>query len=167
MKAIVAVDRNWGIGKNNSLLFSLPEDMKFFRETTRGKVVVMGANTLKSFPNGAPLKNRINVVLTSGGEKEGCITVSSLTELSEKLADYPAEDVYIIGGARFYSTMLPYCSEALVTKVDAEAEADAFFDNLDVKPEWSLLKESPAVETGGHKIKFTVYRNSKALPFSR
>ena len=69
MKAIVAVVKKWGIGKKNDLLFSLPEDMKFFREKTLNKVVVMGSNTLKSFPNGKPLKNRTNVVLFPGGEK--------------------------------------------------------------------------------------------------
>lgn len=68
MRAIVVVDKNWGIGKNNDLLFSLPADMKHFRETTTGKVVVMGSNTLRSFPGGNPLKNRTNIVLWPGGE---------------------------------------------------------------------------------------------------
>ena len=82
MKAIVAVDKKWGIGKKNDLLFSLPADMKYFREKTNGKVVVMGSNTLKSFPNGNPLKNRTNIVLFPGGEqRDDCIIVQSLDEL--------------------------------------------------------------------------------------
>ena len=85
MKAIVAVDKKWGIGKKNDLLFSLPEDMKFFREKTLNKVVIMGSNTLKSFPGGKPLKNRTNVVLYPGGEKrDDCIIVDSMEELNER-----------------------------------------------------------------------------------
>ena len=84
MKAIVAVDTKWGIGKKNDLLFILPADMKYFRETTLNKVVVMGSNTLKSFPGGKPLKNRTNIVLFPGGEKrDDCLVVDSLEELKQ------------------------------------------------------------------------------------
>ena len=120
MKTIVAVDRNWGIGKDNDLLFHLPTDMKFFRQTTLGKVIVMGSNTLRSFPGGNPLKNRTNIVLYPGGSRDDCTVAQSLAELSEILSAYSSEDVYIVGGAMFYRTMLPYCSEELVTKVDAD-----------------------------------------------
>ena len=79
MKTIVAVDEKWGIGKNNDLLFHLPEDMRYFREKTTGKIVVMGSNTLKSFPGGKPLKNRTNVVLWPDGDtRDDCIVVKSL-----------------------------------------------------------------------------------------
>ena len=88
MKAIVAVDKNWGIGKNNDLLFSIPEDMKFFRETTKGKVVVMGANTLRSFPNGSPLKNRVNIVLSTTIKRDDCVVVDSLDKLIEEIKKY-------------------------------------------------------------------------------
>ena len=94
MQAIVAVDKKWGIGKNNDLLFSLKEDMKFFRQTTMGKIVVMGSNTLKSFPGGNPLKNRTNIVLYPGGEKrEDCLVVESLDQLFEVLKNYDTEDI--------------------------------------------------------------------------
>lgn len=160
MKAIVAVDKKWGIGKNNDLLFSLPADMRFFRETTLGKVVVMGRKTLESFPNGKPLKNRINVVLTSkGGEADGYTSVRSLDELKTELTKYNADDVYVIGGAMLYKTLLPYCSEVLVTKVDADGEAEVFFENLDADSRWSLTAESEVVETGGFNIRFTTYKN--------
>ena len=166
MKAIVAVDKKWGIGKKNDLLFSLPEDMKYFREKTSGKVVVMGSNTLKSFPNGKPLKNRTNIVLFPGGEKrDDCIVVQSLDELSEEVKKYPADDVFIIGGAMFYRTMLPYCSEVLVTKVEADGGAEVFYENLDEKPEWKCVSVSEPLETNGYTIRFTVYRNSDVKEF--
>ena len=95
MKAIVVVDKNWGIGKNNDLLFRLPADMKHFRETTSGKVVVMGSNTLLSFPEGKPLKNRRNIVLWPGGEKrEDCVIVGSLQELFGEIGKYPEDEEF-------------------------------------------------------------------------
>ena len=161
MKAIVAVDKKWGIGKKNDLLFTLPEDMKYFREKTLNKVVVMGSNTLKSFPNGKPLKNRTNIVLFPGGEKrDDCIVVDSLDELKEELKKYPADDVFIIGGAMFYKTMLPYCSEVLVTKVNADGGAEVFYENLDELADWKCVSESEPIVTNGHEIRFTVYKNS-------
>lgn len=166
MKAIVAVDKKWGIGKKNDLLFSLPADMAYFREKTLNKVVVMGSNTLKSFPGGKPLKNRTNIVLFPGGEqRDDCIIVQSLEELSAELKKYNSDDVFIVGGAMFYRTMLPYCSEVLVTKVDADGEAEVFYENLDQKPEWSLVSAQPQIETNGYKISFTVYKNSDVKQF--
>ena len=166
MKAIVAVDKNWGIGKKNDLLFSLPEDMKYFREKTLNKVVIMGSNTLKSFPNGNPLKNRTNVVLFPGGEKrDDCIIVDSMDELKVELAKYPKDDVFIIGGAMFYKTMLPYCSEVLVTKVDADGGAEVFYENLDELPNWSCVYESESEQTNGYNIRFTTYKNSDIKEF--
>ena len=166
MKAIVAVDKNWGIGKKNGLLFSLPADMSFFRQTTLNKVVVMGSNTLKSFPNGKPLKNRTNIVLFPGGEKrEDCIIVDSLDELKVELKKYNQQDVFIIGGAMFYKTMLPYCSEVLVTKVDADGEAEVFYENLDSLPNWTCVSEGDTIQTNGYNIKFTTYKNSDVKEF--
>ena len=167
MKAIVAVDKNWGIGKKNGLLFELPADMSFFRQTTLNKVVVMGSNTLKSFPNGKPLKNRTNIVLFPGGEKrDDCIIVDSLDELKLELKKYNQEDVFIIGGAMFYKTMLPYCSEVLVTKVDADGEAEVFYENLDNLSNWTCISESDTIETNGYNIKFTTYKNSLVKYFN-
>lgn len=166
MKAIVAVDKKWGIGKKNDLLFSLPEDMKYFREKTLNKVVVMGSNTLKSFPNGKPLKNRTNIVLFPGGEdRDDCTIVQSLEELSKVLKNYNTEDVFIIGGAMFYKTMLPYCSEVLVTKVDADGEAEVFYENLDSLPNWEMVSALDPVETNGYTIRFTTYKNSSVKEF--
>lgn len=166
MKAIVAVDKNWGIGKKNDLLFSLPEDMKYFREKTLNKVVIMGSNTLKSFPNGKPLKNRTNIVLFPGGEKrDDCIIVDSIDELKQELSKHNPDDVFVIGGAMFYKTMLPYCSEVYVTKVDADGGAEVFYENLDALESWSCDWVSEPVQTNGYTIRFTIYKNSNVLEF--
>ena len=160
IKAIVAVDKKWGIGKNNGLLFSIPADMAFFRATTLNKTVVMGSNTLKSFPNGKPLKNRVNLVFSKSlGKREDCIVVDSFEKLVEELKKYPTDDVFIIGGAMFYKLMLPYCESVFVTKVDADGNADVFFENLDKLDNWSCVSESDTVETNGYNVKFTVYKN--------
>jgi dihydrofolate reductase len=166
IKAIVAVDKKWGIGKNNDPLFHLPEDMKFFRATTLGKVVVMGSNTLLSFPGGNPLKNRTNVVLWPGGEKrEDCIIVGSIDELKDVLKAYKDEEIFVIGGAMFYRTMLPYCESVLVTKVDADGEAQVFFENLDEMDNWSMTNCSESVKSGEIDIRFTTYTNSAPVNF--
>jgi len=166
MKLIVAVDNKWGIGKKNGLLFDLPEDMKFFRKTTSGKVVCMGYNTLLSFPDGKPLKNRVNIVLAPAGvTRDDCIVVYTLGELKEALDKYNTDDVFVIGGAMFYRTMYPYCSEAYITKVYADGGAEVFFDNLDLLDNWSYEYLSDKISSGGFEFRFTLYKNSKPLPF--
>lgn len=160
MKAILHADREWGIGKKNGLMFSIPADMKFFRETTAGHVVVMGSNTLKSLPGGKPLKNRVNIVLyPDGDEMEDCKIVRSLPELFNEIKKYPPDEVFVIGGAMMYKTLLPYCDEVLVTKVDAVGGADTFFENLDKNPSFMLVDSSSAVETNGYTVHFTTYKN--------
>ncbi len=161
MKAIVAVDENWGIGRNNELLFSIPADMKFFRGTTLNKVIVMGSNTLKSFPNGNPLKNRTNIVLSTTIKRDDCIVVDSLDKLFQEIKKYPSDQVYLIGGAMLYKTLLNYCDEILVTKVFADGNAEVFFENLDKNSNFSLVESSEFLEDNGYKIKFTKYKNLK------
>lgn len=166
MKAIVAVDKNWGIGKKNDLLFSIPADMKHFRETTSGKVVVMGSNTLLSFPNSKPLPKRTNIVLWPGGEKrEDCLVLQTLEEVFAEIKKYPADDVFVIGGAMMYATMLEYCSEIIVTKVDADGGAEVFFKNLDEMENFEIASVSEAQETNGYTIRFVVYKNNKIKEF--
>ncbi len=162
MKGIVAVDKNWGIGKNNDLLFSLPADMAYFREQTKGKVVVMGSKTLKSFPNSKPLKNRVNIVFHRGNEVfEGCTVVKDINELEKVLREYNFDDVFVIGGAIIYKMLLNYCDEFLITKVDADGGAEVFFENLDKLDNWECVKESEPIETNGYNISFTTYKNNK------
>ena len=165
MKSIVAVDKCWGIGKNNDLLFSLPEDMKFFREKTAGKTVCMGYNTLLSFPGSKPLKNRTNIVLAPDGvERDDCIVVHTLEELSKELSKYNSDDVFVIGGAMFYKTMVPYCDECYITKVDANGEATVFYPNLDEMGFVETYVSEP-IETNGYKIRFTTYKNPNPIKF--
>lgn len=165
MKAIVHADKEWGIGKSNDLMFSIPADMKFFRETTTGHVVVMGSNTLKSFPGGKPLKNRTNVVLYPGGEdRDDCIIVQTLDDLFKKIKEFD-DEVYVVGGAMMYKTLLPYCTEVLVTKVDAVGGAEVFFENLDNHPDFTLIYESEPVETNGYQIRFTTYKNTNVKSY--
>lgn len=144
MNLIAAVDKNWAIGNENRLLVSIPADMKFFRETTTGKVVVMGRKTLESFPNGLPLKNRINIVLTANPsyQVKDAVVVHSEEELSEELKKYADGDVYVIGGESIYRMLLNACDTAYITKIDYAYEADAYFPNLDEKPEWKLTADS-------------------------
>lgn len=144
MNLIVAVDENWAIGKDNKLLVSIPSDMKFFRQTTTGKVVVMGRKTLESFPNGLPLKNRTNIVLTRSRDYKvkGAVMVHSVPELLAELEKYNSEDVYVIGGDSVYRELLPYCDTAHVTKISHAYEADAYFPNLDAMEEWEVTGES-------------------------
>ena len=166
MKTIVAVDKNWGIGKKNDLLFSLPEDMAFFRKTTLNKVCCMGYNTLLSFPGSKPLKNRTSIVLAPDGvERDDCIIVHTLDALFAELKKYDLNDVFVIGGAMFYRTMLPYCDEFLITKVDADGGAEVFYENLDKLPNLECVYESEPVETNGYTIRFTTYKNNDVKKF--
>ena len=144
MNIIVAADSNWGIGKNNQLLVSIPADMKMFRQETTGKVVVMGRKTLESFPNGLPLKNRTNIVLTGNKnyKANGAIIVHTIEELLEEIKKYPSDEVYCIGGDSVYKQLLPYCDTAHVTKIDFAYEADSHFPNLDEMPDWKITAES-------------------------
>lgn len=144
MNLIAAVDKNWAIGCKNKLLVSIPADMKFFRETTIGKVVVMGRKTLESFPNGMPLKKRTNIVLTHDKTYKvpDAILVHSMEELHEELKKYPSEDIYVIGGETIYKQLLEECDVAHITKIDYEFEADAYFPNLDELPDWKITQDS-------------------------
>ena len=143
MKLIVAADRNWAIGKNNKLMWSIPADMKFFRETTQGNVVIMGRKTLESFPQGQPLKNRVNIVITRNPsyKVKDAVVVHSVEEAIEESRKYDG-DVFVIGGESIYRQFLPYCGEAQVTWIDFSYEADTHFPDLDASGEWEMTDES-------------------------
>ncbi len=144
MNIIVAVDKNWAIGFENKLLNSIPEDMKFFRETTTGKVVVMGRKTLESFPNKRPLKNRTNIVITrqKNYQVDGAVVLHSVEEALDYLKQFKSEDIYVIGGASIYEQMLPYCDVAHVTVMDYAYQADTWFPNLDKMEEFVVAADS-------------------------
>lgn len=159
MKAIVAVDKNWGIGYENKLLTSIPSDMKFFRETTMGHVVVMGRKTLESFPNGLPLAKRTNIVLTRDPnyQVKGAVIVQSQEELLEELKKYEGEEIFVIGGGSVYESMLPYCKTIFVTKIDYAYQADTYFPNLDKLPEWEMTEEGDEQTCFDIEFRFTKY----------
>ena len=159
MNLIVAVDKNWAIGMDNKLLVSIPQDMKFFRETTKGKVVAMGRMTLESFPGGQPLKNRVNVVLTSDKKYnvKGTVVVHSIDEMVEELKKYNDEDIFVIGGESVYRQLLPYCKKAYITKIDHAYQADTFFPDLDQDPQWQMTKISDEQTYFDLEYVFTIY----------
>lgn len=163
MQAIVAADKNWGIGKKNRLLVSIPSDMKFFREKTTGKVVVMGRKTLESFPNGRPLKNRINIVLTGNKDYsvKDAVIVHSEEELKEELKKYKEEEIFVIGGESVYKLLLPLCNTVYVTKIEQEFEADTFFPDLDKKKEWKMTEEGEEQTCFDLEFRFTKYERQK------
>ena len=157
--AIVHADKEWGIGKGNDMMFSLPKDMKFFRETTMGHTVVMGGKTLRSFPNQKPLKNRVNIVLTRGQVCDECVIVRSYEELKTAMKNREDEDIFVIGGGEIYKELLPYCHGAYVTKVDAVGGAEVFFPNLDEHPDFVCVEEGEPMDDNGLTIRFTKYEN--------
>ena len=157
--AIVHADKEWGIGKNGDMMFSLPQDMKFFRETTSGHTVVMGGNTLRSFPNQKPLKNRVNIVLSRGQVRDDCIIVRSYADLKTEMKNRENEDIFVIGGGEVYRELLPYCDGAFVTKVNAVGGAEVFFPNLDEHPDFVCVDEGEPMDDNGLIIRFTKYEN--------
>ena len=159
MRAIVCADKNWGIGYKNKLLVSIPSDMKFFRETTTGNVIVMGRKTLESFPNGMPLKNRTNIVLTrdKNYQVKDAATVHNEEELMRELEKYDTDRVYIIGGESVYKMMLSHCDKVYVTKFERGFQADTFFPNLDEMSEWKMTQESEEQTCFDLEFRFTTY----------
>lgn len=159
MKTIVAVDNNWGIGKDGGLLVNLPGDLKYFKEQTLGKVVVMGRTTFESLPGKKPLKDRVNIVLSRNEDfQPDCTKCKSMGELFKTLEAYDMEDVFIIGGADIYRQFLPYCSSHLVTKINGVFEADKFFENLDLRTDLELVGMSEPVSENGVEYRFAEYR---------
>ena len=144
MNLIVAVDENWAIGNKNELLISIPADHKFFRQETTGKVVILGRKTLETFPQGLPLKNRTNIIMSTNKDYQvkDAVVVHNLDELLSQIEKYDTEDVYVVGGESVYRLLLPYCDTAHVTKIDHAYEADAYFPNLDAMPEWKITADS-------------------------
>ena len=163
MNLIVAVDRNWAIGCKNSLLVSIPADHKFFRQETIGKVVVLGRKTLETFPQGQPLNNRTNIIMSTNQNYhvKGAIVVHSKEELMEELKKYKSEDIYIIGGESVYRMMLPDCDVAHVTKIDHVYEADAYFPNLDEMEEWEITADSDEQTYFDLAYEFVKYERKK------
>ncbi len=157
MELIVAVYSDWGIGKDGTQPIALSADRKFFRQTTKGAMVIVGRKTLEDFPGGRPLPNRVNVVLTRKSiEKEGAIICHSPKEACELAKT--AERAMVIGGGTVYQQMLPMCDSAYVTKIHAKPESDTFFHNLDEDPQWYLEKILQSGEENGIFYEMCLYK---------
>lgn len=168
MQAIVAADRSWGIGYGNSMLYQLPADLKYFSAMTRGKALVMGRLTLLSLPGGKPLKDRVNIIVSrdAGFKAEGAVLVHSLAQLKKAIAAYPPDDVMLIGGQQIYDLLIDSCNRAYVTKIDAVRQADCFFPNLDIRPNWKLIDQSPVLLNNGLSYTHCTYQNNQAAPIT-
>ena len=157
MELIVAVYDDWGIGAEGTQPIALSADRKFFRETTRGAMVIVGRRTVEDFPGKKPLPGRENVILTrKGGEMPGFTVCASV----EEAADYAkrAERAMVIGGGSIYNQMMPYCDTAYVTKVHAKPESDTYFPNLDADPAWKLQEILQAGEENGIDYEMCLYK---------
>lgn len=160
MNLIVAADENWGIGKDGGLLTHLSGDLKYFKEKTKGKVVVMGRATLESLPKGRPLPERTNIVLTrdTSFEKEGCVIVNDMEQLLAECAKYDSEDVMIIGGEQIYMQLIRQCERLFITKIFASFDADKHLMNVDRMRSFELVWESDIKEENGISYQFLEYR---------
>ena len=167
MHLIVAADKKWGIGRDGGLLASLPTDMKYFKDHTMGKVVVMGRKTLESMPGGRGLPGRTNYVLTSNKDfvAERCITVNSEEALWEALSRYDPDNVFLIGGATLYDRFYRDCDRLYVTKIDADLDADTFITNFDDDPYFEIISESDPVTENGISYRFVIYERIKGMSY--
>jgi len=164
MKLIVGVAQDWGIGYENELLYWVPEDIAYFKEKTMGKVIIMGYLTLLSLPGEKPLPGRVNVVVCDNEDISvpGTLMSRSLKDLRELTKFRCADDLFVIGGASIYEQLLPYCTQAYITKF-ASAErkpADKYFPNLDELDNWTMIDSAEPKEYEGTSFTFTVYENS-------
>ncbi len=156
MELIVAVYDDWGIGSNGTQPVALSADRKFFRETTRGAMVIVGRRTIEDFPGQRPLPGRVNVALTRSGAEIPGFTVCHSPEAAAELAKN-ADRAMVIGGGSVYRQMLPLCDTAYVTKVHCTPESDTFFPNLDADPQWMLAETLQSGEENGVRYEMCKY----------
>lgn len=157
MELIVAVYDDWGIGAGGTQPVALAADRKFFRETTKGAMVIVGRRTILDFPGQKPLPGRVNVALTRQKTEIPGFTVAGSPEEAMKLAQ-SAERAMVIGGGSVYRQMLPYCHTAYITKVHCTVESDTFFPNLDEDPNWQLQQVLQSGEENGILYEMCLYK---------
>ena len=165
MNIIVSVDENWGIGCNKQLLFPIKKDLAYFREMTTGKTVILGRETLYTFPQQLPLRNRSNIIMTRDEEFqiENGIIVHSMKELLDKVSEFNnPEDLFVIGGQSIYEQLLPYVDTCYVTKIHHNFTADRFFPNLDTDADWELMTSSSVYTENEVDFQFTVYKRVRS-----
>jgi dihydrofolate reductase len=166
MNVIVAADSRWGIGIDGTQNIVIPEDRRYFREKTLGATIIVGRRTVMDFPDRKPLPGRRNIILSRNPslKVEGATVVSSVDEVFREIVN--DERVFVVGGASVFRLFLDYCDTAFVTKFYAEAEADAFFPNLDEKPNWVLRESSDVFESHGYRYAFHRYENTSPLRYT-
>lgn len=166
MQLIVAVDSNWAIGNGNKLLVRIPEDQKFFRQTTMGNVVVLGRKTLAEFPNGLPLKGRKNIILSRDENftVKDAVVVHSKEELFEELKQYDSDSIFVIGGESIYNMLYEYCDTAHVTRINYKYQADKYFPDLDKDESWELTGDSDEHTYFDLEYYFYRYENHNPKP---
>ena len=160
MELIVAVYDDWGIGKDGTQPIALSADRKFFRETTRGAMVIVGRRTIEDFPGQKPLPGRVNVVLTRSNLDLPGFTVCHSPDEVAQLAK-TAQRAMVIGGGSIYRQMLQYCDTAYVTKVHCTPESDTFFPNLDDAPDWAMTQILQSGEENGIAYEMCLYKRKK------
>ena len=157
MNLIVAVYEDWGIGRDGTQPVALSADRKFFRETTRGAMVIVGRRTIEDFPGKKPLPGRANVALTRSDAEIPGFTVCHSPEEAMELAK-SAENCFVIGGGSIYQQMLPYCDVAYITKVHANPGSDTFFPNLEEDENWYLAETLQSGEENGIAYEMLLYK---------
>ena len=163
MKMIASADNNWAIGYKGSLLAHVSADMKFFKSKTVGNVVILGRKTLMTFPNGKPLKDRKNIIITTDEsfKVEGAEIVHSTDELLETVEKYDDDSLYVIGGGSIYDQLLPYCDTAYITKFDKTFEADTYIKNLEDDENWKLVEDDGPFQEKGIIFRFCTYKRAE------
>ena len=158
MIAIVAVDKNWAIGKDGEQIVYIPEDLKRFKAFTTGNTILLGRKTVATFPNGKPLKNRRNLILSRNPDyaPEGGEVYPNLEALLAEVTD--PDHTYVVGGASVYNALIAHCDRAYVTKIDAEYPADCWFPNLDNDPSWEVYETSDPMTHEGVTYRYVNYR---------
>ncbi len=169
MNVIVNADQNWAIGNEGKLLFPLSQDLKRFKALTTGKIVVMGRKTLQSLPDGKPLPNRINIILSRKKDfrAKGTVIFTSPIGFVRAVRNgffkpYIGNDFFVIGGGQIYRQFLPFCNTVYVTRVEsASPAADTFFPNLDENPDWQIIEVSDKMIESEWTFRFVTYRRIK------
>jgi dihydrofolate reductase len=167
MNLIVAVDLNWGIGKNGTQTVVIPEDRKHFRTLTDGSTVIVGRRTLEDFPGKKPLAGRRNIVMSRNSDLtiEGATVVATLDELFSEIAGTNPDNVFLIGGDSLFKLLYRYCKYAYVTKIIASPESDTFFPNLDIDPGWVVETKGKTKNYKGIEYAFMRYENLSPLAY--
>ena len=156
MELIVAVYDDWGIGRDGTQPVALSVDRKFFRETTKGAMVIAGRKTIGDFPGQKPLPGRVNVALTRTQKEIPGFTVCTSPEEAMELAK-TAEKCFVIGGGSIYRQMLPLCDRAYITKIHVAPESDTYFPNLDQDEQWELAEVLQTGEEDGIAYEMCLY----------